>query len=145
LKSSRLGSVGRVLSVVADELTGSSGRTATRPMPRPPMSRHRRRGRRAGGTGTGQASGGNRGGDGADDRIGRSAARLADGLASALDALARDGVAVVKFLDDTAAGLAVIEQIDAAMREAAMHFTAVATSVRGRRSRPPAPPSGCSN
>jgi hypothetical protein len=134
LKSSRLGSVGRVLSVVAAELTGSSGRTAT------------------------EANAATTDVEGivaaAESLAGQEQARrlaeiaavtalmtesvdrlrgLADGLASALDALARDGVAVVKFLDDTAAGLAVIEQIDAAMRDAAMRFTAVAASVQGPR------------
>lgn len=133
LKSGRLGGAGRVLGVVAGELTGSSGRTAAESHA---ATADVERIVAAAGSLAGQ------------EQVRRlaeiarvtalmteSVGRLrgvATGLTSALDALAQDGVAVVQALDDTKAGLDDVTSIDAAMREAAGRLSALAAAIEAR-------------
>jgi hypothetical protein len=130
LKSSRLGPAGRVLSVVAAELTDSSARTAT--------EAHAATADVEGIVAAAESLAGEEQAKrlaeiaGVTTLMTESVGRLrnlAEGLASALEALARDGVAVVTLLDDTAVALAAIDEIDAAMRQSARHFAAIAASV----------------
>jgi hypothetical protein len=133
LKSSRLGGAGRVLGVVAEELTGSSGRTATEANA---ATADVERIVAAAGSLAGQEQARRLA------EIARVTALMtnsvnrlrgvAAGLTSALDALAQDGVAVVKALDDTTAGLVDVKEIDAAMRQAAARLTALASAVEHR-------------
>lgn len=127
LKSSRLGTIGRPLSVVAEELTRSSARTAAEAV--------------AAGTDvrtivdTTEALAGERQAArraeiaGVIDDIGAAISCLhgvGATLAEALASLGRDGTTVVDLLADTAAGLARAETIETALREAATRFAAAA-------------------
>lgn len=127
LKSSRLGTVGRPLAVVADELTRSSARTAAEAV--------------AAGTDvrtivdTTEALAGERQAArraeiaGVIEDIGAAIGCLhgvATTLADALGSLGRDGTSVVGLLTDTAAGLARAETIETALRDGAARLAAAA-------------------
>jgi hypothetical protein len=128
--SGRMGTVGAALRVVADEVTKSSGRTAAESkaatadventvLTAQSLVGEEQSARLAQITAV-------------IELMTTSTTRLrgvADGLASALDALRRDGLAVAKHLDDTAASLSVAEDIDSTLRLAAEDFTAVASTL----------------
>ncbi len=137
LKSSRLGAIGRPLSVVADELTASSDRAATEAKAATVDVENIVHSVKllADQQQTGQVSGISA----ITLRMTQSANRLrnaAVSLASAFNALTQDGAAVVALLDKTAIDLAAIEEIDVALRSAASRF-AEAAEPTGRRLAPP--------
>ncbi|RAI38895.1 hypothetical protein, partial [Rhodoplanes roseus] len=120
LKSSRLGTVGRPLAVVADELTRSSARTATEAIAAGADVRTI--------VETTDALAGPQQAErlaeitAVIEQMDAAIARLhgvAETLATALSALGRDGATVIELLDETAAGLARAEAIEAALRQAA--------------------------
>jgi hypothetical protein len=128
--SGRMGTVGAALRVVADEVTKSSGRTAAESKAATADVENT--------VSTAQSLVGEE----QSARLAQitavielmttSTTRLrgvADGLASALDALRRDGLAVARHLDDTAASLSVADDIDSTLRLAAEDFTSVASTL----------------
>ncbi|NVO12453.1 MAG: hypothetical protein HXX10_00285 [Rhodoplanes sp.] len=133
LKSSRLGTVGKPLGVVAEELTLSSARTATEAVAATADVQAI--------VATAEALAGQNQAarlaeiaaviTAMDTAIARLHA-VAETLGAALAALARDGAAVVSVLDETAAGLARAETIAAAIRHAAAAFAAVAAAAPAR-------------
>jgi hypothetical protein len=128
--SGRMGTIGAALRVVADEVTKSSARTAAESKAATADVENT--------VTTAQSLIGQE----QSARLGQIAAVIelmatsttrlrgvADSLASALDALRRDGLAVAKHLDDTAASLSVAEDIDSTLRVAAKDFTVVASTL----------------
>ncbi|HVZ50705.1 MAG TPA: hypothetical protein VG986_01975 [Pseudolabrys sp.] len=127
LRSSRLGNVGAALSVVAQEVTNSSARTAaeakgaTTDVQRivstaqslASEEQSRRLSEIAAIT----------------DLMTQSTGRLrgvGDGLAGALEQLGRDGVTVARLIDRTVASLAVADEVDAELQRAAADFDELA-------------------
>ena len=129
LKSGRLGTVGVALRVIAEDVTRSSARTAAEAKAATADVENI--------VVTAQSLGGQE----QTDRLAEIAAvtglmtestirlrGVADGLAAALGAVGRDGLAVAKLIDDTAASLAVTGEIDATLRLTADDFNAVAAA-----------------
>ena len=127
LRSSRLGTLGLALGVVAEEVTKASTRTAVEAK-----------------AATGEVEkivvtarslvGQEQAKRVAEiteitELMSQSTARLrgvSEGLTAAFDALARDGLAAAQLIEDTTASLAVVDEIDASLRQAAGHFSAIA-------------------
>jgi hypothetical protein len=128
--SGRMGSVGAALRVVADEVAKSSGRTASESKAATADVENI--------VSTAKSMVGQEQSDrlaqitAVTELMKTSTTRLrgvAHGLSSALDALRRDGLAVAKHLDDTAASLSVAEDIDSTLRLAAKDFSAIAATL----------------
>ena len=127
LRSSRLGTLGLALGVVAEEVTKASARTAveakaaTAEVEKIVVTARSLVGQE-------QAK---RVAEITEltELISQSTARLrgvSEGLAAAFDALARDGLAAAHLIEDTTESLAVVDEIDASLRQAAAHFSAIA-------------------